>query len=116
MVDPSKCKSVMISNENHARLRRLGTLGMHYNEVVTMVLDIAESQILQQQLESNQKIEDSKNNKMAGHGLRPLVDQPSSIVADDTAADTTGNTMITLTTATKKAKTTGVFTLNGKQS
>jgi hypothetical protein len=107
----------MISNKNHARLRRLGTLGMHYNEVVTMVLDIAESQILQQQLESNQKIEDSKNNKMAGHGLRPLVNQPSISTVDDTTADdTTGNTMIALTTATKKAKTGGAFTLNGQQS
>jgi hypothetical protein len=90
---------------------------MKFDQVIESLLDLADQYPRQTKEKIMQKIESDKNNKMAGHGLRPLVNQPSiSTVDDTTAADTTGNTMIALTTATKKAKTTGAFTLNGQQS
>jgi hypothetical protein len=33
---------MVITNEDHERLKKFGTIGMHYGDVVRMLLDMAE--------------------------------------------------------------------------
>jgi len=57
MVDPRKFKSVMVTNEDHERLKKFGTIGMHYGDVVRRLLDMAEERREEEKLtkQQNQK-------------------------------------------------------------